>query len=51
MPTHRTVYELNAPAPALVDAALAGSERAVFWLQDSPGSRGTSRWSARPPPI
>ncbi len=38
MPTHQTVYELNAPAPALVDAALAGSERAVFWLQDSPGA-------------
>ena len=37
MPTLRTVYELNAPAPALVEAALRGSERAVFWLQDSPG--------------
>ena len=36
MPTQRTVYELNAPQPALVDAALAGSERAVFWLQDGP---------------
>jgi len=36
MPTHRTAYELNAPSPALVDAALAGSERAVFWLADSP---------------
>ena len=35
MPSQRTVYELNAPAPALVDAALAGSRREVFWLQDS----------------
>ena len=35
MPSQRTVYELNAPSPALVDAALAGSRREVFWLQDS----------------
>jgi glycine/D-amino acid oxidase-like deaminating enzyme len=35
VPTHRTVYELNAPSPALVDAALVGSRREVFWLQDS----------------
>lgn len=39
MAKHRTVYELNAPAPALVDAALAGSERSVFWLRDHPGAR------------
>jgi hypothetical protein len=35
VPSHRTVYELNAPSPALVDAALVGSRREVFWLQDS----------------
>jgi glycine/D-amino acid oxidase-like deaminating enzyme len=36
VPSRRTVYERNAPPPALVEAALAGSERAVFWLQDGP---------------
>ena len=50
MPTQRTVYELNAPSPALVDAALAGSEHAVFWLQDGARGRATTRSSARPPP-
>lgn len=39
MPTQRTVYELNAPDPGLVDAALAGSEHAVYWLADHPGRR------------
>lgn len=33
-----TAYERNAPASAAVDAALAGSRQAVFWLEDAPGT-------------
>ena len=35
MSTGSTVYERLAPPPAQVDAALAGSREAVFWLDDS----------------
>ncbi len=35
MPAHRTAYERNAPDPRVVERALAGSERAVFWLDDA----------------
>lgn len=35
-PSHRTVYERLAPPEAAVDAALAGSRHAVFWLEDAP---------------
>jgi glycine/D-amino acid oxidase-like deaminating enzyme len=36
MPAARpTAYERNAPAPAAVDAALAPSRHAVFWLEDT----------------
>ena len=35
---HRTVYERLAPPAALVDAALAPSRHAIFWLEDAPGS-------------
>ncbi|GAB3198553.1 FAD-dependent oxidoreductase [Nocardioides hungaricus] len=38
MPTHRTVYERLAPPAAAVDAALAPSRHAVFWLEDAPGT-------------
>lgn len=34
-PSHSTVYERQAPAPAAVDAALAPSRHAVFWLEDA----------------
>lgn len=34
-----TVYERQAPPAEVVTASLAGSERAVFWLEDAPGSR------------
>jgi glycine/D-amino acid oxidase-like deaminating enzyme len=37
-PSHQTVYERLAPPPALVDAALAPSRPAVFWLEDAPGA-------------
>lgn len=33
-----TAYERNAPASAAVDAALAGSRQAVFWLEDAPST-------------
>ncbi|HEY0643924.1 MAG TPA: FAD-dependent oxidoreductase [Nocardioides sp.] len=32
---HRTAYERHAPDPRLVERALAGSEQAVFWLEDA----------------
>ncbi len=32
----QTVFERNPPAPALVDAALADSRDACFWLEDAP---------------
>jgi glycine/D-amino acid oxidase-like deaminating enzyme len=35
---HRTVYERLAPSAAAVDAALAPSRNAVFWLEDAPGT-------------
>jgi glycine/D-amino acid oxidase-like deaminating enzyme len=36
MPAARpTAYERNAPAPAVVEAALAPSRHAVFWLEDT----------------
>ncbi|MGB0099457.1 MAG: FAD-dependent oxidoreductase, partial [Nocardioides sp.] len=38
MPTTPTAYERHAPAPAQVDAALAPSRHAVFWLEDAPGT-------------
>jgi glycine/D-amino acid oxidase-like deaminating enzyme len=34
----RTAYERNAPEPAVVEAALAGSRHGVFWLEDAPGT-------------
>jgi glycine/D-amino acid oxidase-like deaminating enzyme len=34
----QTAYERNAPAPAAVEAALAPSRHAVFWLEDAPGT-------------
>ncbi|MEP9363053.1 FAD-dependent oxidoreductase [Nocardioides sp. CN2-186] len=33
-----TAYERNAPPAAVVDAALASSRHAVFWLEDAPGT-------------
>ena len=36
-PASRTVYERLAPPAAAVDAALAPSRHAVFWLEDAPG--------------
>jgi glycine/D-amino acid oxidase-like deaminating enzyme len=39
VPTQRTTYELNAPPAAQVDAALGGSVRTVFWLEDHRGPR------------
>ena len=33
-----TAYERHAPAPAAVEAALAPSRHAVFWLEDAPGT-------------
>ncbi len=36
--SHSTVYERLAPAVDLVDAALAPSRHAVFWLEDAPGT-------------
>ncbi|MBA2955004.1 FAD-dependent oxidoreductase [Nocardioides sp. MAH-18] len=38
MPRRPTAYERHAPARAVVDAALAGSRHAVFWLEDAPGT-------------
>ena len=38
MSSHRTVYERLAPPAAAVDAALAPSRHAVFWLEDAPGT-------------
>ena len=35
MPAHPTAYERHAPDPRLVERALAGSERAVFWLEEA----------------
>jgi len=35
---NRTVYERLAPPAAAVDAALAHSRHAVFWLEDAPGT-------------
>ena len=35
---HSTAYERNAPAPEVVDQALAPSKHAVFWLEDAPAS-------------
>jgi glycine/D-amino acid oxidase-like deaminating enzyme len=32
---HRTAYERHAPDPRQVEHALAGSEQAVFWLEDA----------------
>jgi glycine/D-amino acid oxidase-like deaminating enzyme len=40
-PPRSTVYERRAPAPAVVDHALAASRLGVFWLEDAPG--GESR--------
>ncbi|MWV51172.1 FAD-dependent oxidoreductase [Rathayibacter sp. VKM Ac-2803] len=39
MPTRTTVFERQAPAPSLVDDALAGSRRGVFWLEGAPAPR------------
>lgn len=38
MPRRQTAYERHAPASAVVEAALAGSRHAVFWLEDAPGA-------------
>ena len=38
MPPRQTAYERHAPASAVVEAALAGSRHAVFWLEDAPGT-------------
>jgi glycine/D-amino acid oxidase-like deaminating enzyme len=38
MPRRPTAYERHAPASAVVEAALAGSRHAVFWLEDAPGT-------------
>ncbi|MDF1604403.1 FAD-dependent oxidoreductase [Nocardioides sp. YIM 152315] len=38
MPAERTAYEKHAPASAVVEAALAGSRSAVFWLEDAPAT-------------
>ncbi len=38
MSRHSTVYERLAPPAAQVDAALADSRHAVFWLEDAPGT-------------
>jgi glycine/D-amino acid oxidase-like deaminating enzyme len=35
MAPHRTAYERHAPDPRVVERSLAGSEQAVFWLQDA----------------
>lgn len=35
MAAHRTAYERHAPDPRLVERSLAGSEQAVFWLEDA----------------
>ena len=35
MPRGTTVFERHRPSPAAVDHALAGSRRAVFWLEDA----------------
>lgn len=34
----QTAYERHAPASAVVEAALAGSRHAVFWLEDAPAA-------------
>ena len=36
--SHPTVYERLAPPAAAVDAALAPSRHAIFWLEDAPGT-------------
>jgi glycine/D-amino acid oxidase-like deaminating enzyme len=38
MAAHRTAYERHAPDPRLVERSLAGSEQAVFWLEDADAS-------------
>lgn len=38
MPRRQTAYERHAPASAVVEAALAGSRHAVFWLEDAPST-------------
>ncbi|KQW47663.1 FAD-dependent oxidoreductase [Nocardioides sp. Root1257] len=38
MPARQTAYERHAPASAVVEAALAGSQHSVFWLEDAPGT-------------
>ena len=38
MPASPTAYERNAPASAVVEAALAGSRHAVYWLEDAPAT-------------
>ncbi|MBZ5738137.1 NAD(P)/FAD-dependent oxidoreductase [Nocardioides mangrovi] len=38
MSARPTAYEQHAPASAVVEAALAGSQHAVFWLEDAPGT-------------
>ncbi|MGY2701150.1 NAD(P)/FAD-dependent oxidoreductase [Nocardioides sp. HB32] len=38
MRSRSTVYERLAPPAAVVDAALAPSRHAVFWLEDAPGT-------------
>lgn len=35
MPAHRAAYERHAPDPRVVARSLAGSEQAVFWLEDA----------------
>src|SRR5690349_13390870 len=37
-PRHSTVWERLAPPAAAVDAALAPSRHAIFWLEDAPGT-------------
>ncbi|SMH28771.1 Glycine/D-amino acid oxidase [Rathayibacter oskolensis] len=39
MPTRTTVFEREAPAPALVDDSLSTTRRGVFWLEDAPPAR------------
>ncbi len=44
MPRHDTVFERNAPAPAVVDAALRDSRQGSFWLEDAaPGAAAYDR--------
>ena len=37
--SHSTVFERQAPAPALVTEALRDTRQSVFWLDDAPGTR------------